>query len=238
VVALVALTGRRLGRRETWPYSGAAALARGYLDAIVQAGGQPVVVDDAPDPKALLARVDALVLTGGPDVDPARYGEEPHPSVYGVSRRVDDLECELADIAITRSIPTLAICRGIQVLNVARGGTLFQHITENPGVPAHGEPGVAGGARVHDVTLDRDSLLAEVMEATTVHVSCHHHQAVDRLGDGLQVVGRASDGIVEALELEGGFVLAVQWHPEDTAADDRVQQRLFDALVRHANLRR
>ena len=233
-MVVVAVTGRRLGRTDKWPYTGAAALPYSYLDAILRAGGEPVIVNDARDPKTLLARLDALVLTGGPDVDPALYGQAPHSAVYGVDRRADDFECALADAAVTRSVPTLAICRGFQLLNVARGGSLHQHIPEDPGVPAHGEPGVAGGARVHDVTLDRGSLLADVMETTTVRASCHHHQAIANLGDGLRVVGRAADGIVEALELDGAFVLAVQWHPEDTAGDDAVQQRLFDALVRKA----
>jgi len=233
-MVIVALTGRRLGRTDKWPYSGAAALPYAYVDAVVRAGGQPVIVNDARDPKELLARVDALVLTGGPDVDPQRYGEAAHPNVYGVDAADDDFECALAEAATVRSVPTLAICRGIQVLNVARGGTLFQHIPDDPGVPAHGEPGVAGGARRHEVALDADSLLADVMETTRVAASCHHHQAIDQLGDGLRVVGRAADGIVEALELDGAFMLAVQWHPEDTAADDRAQQRLFDAVVRRA----
>jgi putative glutamine amidotransferase len=233
-VVIVALTGRRLGRTDRWPYSRASTLPRPYLDAIVRAGGQPVIVDDAPDPKALLTRVDAMVLTGGPDVDPLLYGQAPDPSVYGVERSVDDFECALAEAATTRSVPTLAICRGIQILNVARGGTLFQHITDAPGVPAHGRPGEAGGAREHDLTIDARSLLAEVMETTRVVASCHHHQAIDALGDGLSVVARAADGIVEAVELDGAFVLAVQWHPEDTAPTDPAQQRLFDALVRKA----
>jgi len=233
-MVIVALTGRRLGRTDTWPYSGAAALPYAYVDAVVRAGGQPVIVNDARDPKELLTRVDALVLTGGPDVAPERYGETAHPNVYGVDTADDDFECALAEAATVRSVPTLAICRGIQVLNVARGGTLFQHIADDPGVPPHGQPGVAGGARRHEVTLDGDSLLADVMETTVFTASCHHHQAVDKLGDGLRVVGRAADGIVEALELDGAFMLAVQWHPEDTAADDRTQQRLFDAVVRRA----
>jgi gamma-glutamyl-gamma-aminobutyrate hydrolase PuuD len=233
-MVIVALTGRRLGRTDRWPYSGASALPRAYFDAVERAGGQPVLVDDARDPKALLARVDALVLTGGPDVDPALFGESAHPAVYGVDRRADDFESALADVAVARGIPLLAICRGFQVLNVARGGSLHQHITDDPGVPAHGRPGEAGGARMHEVQLDAGSLLADVMETTRARVSCHHHQAVAQLGDGLRTVGRASDGIVEAMELDASFVLAVQWHPEDTAADDRCQQRLFDAVVRRA----
>jgi gamma-glutamyl-gamma-aminobutyrate hydrolase PuuD len=233
-VVIVALTGRRLGRTEKWPYTGAAALPYSYVDAVLRAGGQPVIVNDARDPKALLARVDALVLTGGPDVDPARYGQTADPNVYGVDAADDDFECALAEAATVRSVPTLAICRGIQILNVARGGTLYQHIADDPGVRPHGQPGVAGGAKQHEVTLDADSLLADVMGTTRVTASCHHHQALNELGDGLRVVGRASDHIVEAVELDGAFVLAVQWHPEDTAADDRAQQRLFDALVSRA----
>jgi putative glutamine amidotransferase len=233
-MVIVAVTGRRLGRTDKWPYSRAATLPRGYLDGVARAGGQAVIVDDVRDPKALLARVDALVLTGGPDVDPALFGQDQHESVYGVERSVDEFEIALADVAVARSIPTLAICRGAQVLNVARGGSLFQHIPDNPGVPAHGRPGEAGGARVHDVQLDGGSLLAEVMGATTVAASCHHHQAIDALGDGLSVTARAADHIVEGLELDGAFVLAVQWHPEDTADSDRAQQKLFDALVRKA----
>ncbi len=233
-MVIVALTGRRLGRTEKWPYTHAAALPGAYIDAVLRAGGQPVIVNESTDPKELVARVDAVLLTGGPDVDPALYDEAVHPSVYGVDRGVDDFECALADAAITRSVPLLAICRGIQLLNVARGGTLHQHLPDDPGVPAHGQPGVAGGAREHEVTLDTDSLVAEVCGTTRVRASCHHHQAIAKLGDGLQVVGRAADGIIEALELDGGWMLAVQWHPEDTAADDPAQQRLFDALVRRA----
>ncbi len=233
-MVIVALTGRRLGRTDRWPYSGASALPRSYFDAVERAGAQPVLVDDARDPKALLARVDALVLTGGPDVDPALYGEAPHPAVYGVDRRADDFESALADVAVARGLPMLAICRGFQVLNVARGGSLHQHLADDPGVPPHGRPGEAGGARLHEVQLDADSMLADVMDATRVTASCHHHQAIARPGDGLRVVGRAPDGIIEAMELDGCFVLAVQWHPEDTAGDDPSQQRLFDALVRRA----
>ncbi|MCU1467041.1 MAG: putative glutamine amidotransferase [Actinomycetia bacterium] len=233
-MVMVALTGRRLGRTDKWPYTGAAALPYRYVEAVLRAGGQPVIVNDARDPKALMARVDALILTGGPDVDPGRYGETPHPSTYGVDRADDDFECAMAEAATVRSIPTLAICRGIQILNVARGGTLHQHIADDPGVPAHGQPGVAGGALQHQVMLDPDSLVADVMGATTITASCHHHQAIAKLGDGLRVVGRAHDKIVEALELDGTFLLAVQWHPEDTADTDPAQQRLFDALVRRA----
>lgn len=232
---IVALTGRRLGETARWPYPRAAALPRAYLDAVARAGGQAVVVDDVVDAPALVRRVDALVLTGGPDVDPACYGGEPHPAVYGADREVDEWECALARAAVAHGVPTLAICRGLQVLNVAYGGTLYPHLPEDPGVAPHGEPGVAGGARRHDVELEPGSLLATVTGGTSVRASCHHHQAVDRPGEGLAVTARAADGVVEALELDGAFVLAVQWHPEDTAGTDPAQQRLFDAIVRRAD---
>jgi gamma-glutamyl-gamma-aminobutyrate hydrolase PuuD len=223
-----------LGRTDKFPYSKAPTLPRAYFDAVERAGGVPVLVERAPDPKSLLSHFDALVLTGGPDVDPSRYGQEQHRSVYGVYSAIDDLECELLDAATARSVPVLAICRGFQVLNVARGGKLFQHIPEHPGVRAHGTPGEAGGAWEHEVRLEPRSLVAEIMETTRVVASCHHHQAIDALGDGLSVVGRAADGIVEALELDGAFVLGVQWHPEDTASTDPAQQNLFNALIRKA----
>src|SRR5262249_53084428 len=129
--------------------------------------------------------------------------------------------------------PTLAICRGVQVLNVALGGSLNQHIPDDPGTEPHGRPGEPNGGRLHDVTIDDGSRLAAGMGSTTRTASCHHHQAVDKVGDGLHVVARAADGIVEALELNRPeqWLLAVQWYPEDTAGSDPAQQNLFDTLV-------
>jgi len=227
-----------MGKLEHWPYTGAMAVARAYIDAVKRAGGQPIVVDDVADPKVFLERVDAVVLTGGPDVNPALYGEERQDTVYGVSRRADAFEIGVTEAAIAGGVPVLAICRGIQVLNVALGGSLYQHILDEPGVAAHGSPGVLGGARLHEVALENDSMTARVMGATRVTASCHHHQSLDRLGEGLRVVGRAADGIIEAVELDddNAFLLAVQWHPEDTAATDPAQQELFNALVRAVNL--
>ncbi len=231
---LVAVTGRRLGKREQWPYTGAAALPRAYLDAVVRAGGQPVVVDPSGDLTPLLDRVDAIVLTGGPDVDPSLYDEERHAEVYGVDRAADESEAALVRAAIERQTPTLAICRGLQVLNVALGGTLHQHIPDLPGVERHGRPGETGGAWLHDIDVTPESLLASVFDTTRVAGSCHHHQSVAKLGTGLRVTAVSDDGIVEGLELDDTWLLAVQWHPEDTADRDRAQQRLFDALVERA----
>jgi putative glutamine amidotransferase len=234
---LVAVTGRRLGeRRTTWPYARAAALPRAYLDAVRRAGADPVLLDAAPltrdDARSLVARFDALVLTGGPDVDPGGYGQAAHGETYGTDREADDFEVALFRAAVDGAVPTLAICRGAQVVNVALGGSLYQHIVEEPGVAPHGRPGEADGRYVHDVPLDAGSLLQKAMGTDVARCSCHHHQAVADVGDGLRVSARDHDGIVEGLELDGAPMLAVQWHPEDTAADDPAQQRLFEWLCR------
>ena len=158
------------------------------------------------------------MLTGGPDVDPACYGEERHAEVYGVDRAADEAELALVRAAIDRGVPTLAICRGLQVLNVALGGTLHQHIPELPGIERHGRPGEPAARGEHPVDVDgrfpaRDGVRhrrASPGRATTTRPST-------KLGDGLRVTATAADGIVEGLELDGAWVLAVQWHPEDTA---------------------
>src|SRR5262249_41595468 len=155
------------------------ALPARYLDSVRRAGGQPVVVDpEGADAETVVARVDALVLTGGPDVDPAYYGEAPHEKTYGVEPTHDEFEIALVRRAIDAQLPTLAICRGLQVLNVALGGTLYQHLPDDPGVAAHGKPGETGGELRHTVTVEPSSLLAQVTGATQLVASCHHHQAV------------------------------------------------------------
>jgi putative glutamine amidotransferase len=235
---IIAVTGRHLGRKPKWPYEGALALPRAYLDAVERAGGQPVVVERASDVDELVARIDGVVLTGGPDLDPAAWGEPRHPATYGVDPAADEFELALTRAAIAHEVPILAICRGMQVLNVALGGTLYQHILDDPGVERHGRPGEAGGALQHTVDVEPGSLLAAVTAATRVVASCHHHQAVAKVGDALRVTARAPDGIVEGLEHDDAWMLAVQWHPEDTAATDPEQQRLFDALVARASANR
>jgi putative glutamine amidotransferase len=235
---LVALTARRLadGRVRGWQSRGTGERA-GYMERVRAAGGLPVLLDpcelDADAADAVVVRFDALVLTGGPDIEPHRYGAPARPEVYGTDAIVDDFELALAGAALRHRTPLLAICRGIQVLNVACGGTLHQHIPALPGVDPHGRPGEAKGELIHTVELTEGSRLARVMRTTRPVCSCHHHQAIDRLGAGLRVTGVAADGIIEAVELEHGdaFVLAVQWHPEDTAPIDASQQALFDALV-------
>jgi putative glutamine amidotransferase len=207
-----------------------------YLEAVERAGGRPAVLHpvelEGGAGEAWLAPFDGLILTGGGDLDPSFYGEAAAPQVYGVDAVRDVFELELARAALKVGKPLLAICRGIQVVNVALGGTLDQHIIGKPGIEAHGVPG--GGVPVlHTVRVDPESELGRVMGVADVVSSCHHHQAIASLGHGLHSVAWTSDGIIEAVEgVEG--LLAVQWHPEDTAADDPAQQSLFDSLVERA----
>ncbi|HYV58680.1 MAG TPA: gamma-glutamyl-gamma-aminobutyrate hydrolase family protein [Acidimicrobiia bacterium] len=228
----------KAGRVQGWEKPGVAAPAP-YVEALQRAGAleailMPVAIDDG-DAGEILDRFDGLLLLGGGDLEPEEYGQERREAVYGVIPHRDRFEIALARAAVARRLPTLAICRGHQVLNVALGGSLDQHITDRSGIAAHGKPGVPGGSSVHDVDLEPGSRLAEAMGVTHASVSSHHHQAVDRTGDGLRVTARASDGIVEGIELDGeAWIVGAQWHPEDTAVDDPAQQRLFDSFVRRA----
>jgi putative glutamine amidotransferase len=228
----------RSGRIEGWVDAGV-AVPEPYLAALKRAGAQEAVLmpeamspTDAAD---LLDHFDGLLLLGGGDLDPGTYGAVPDTHNYGMSDPRDAFELALARAAIDRGLPTLAVCRGSQVLNVGLGGSLDQHITGRDGLIGHGTPGVEGGATLHPVSIDADSRLGRAMDAATAEVSSHHHQAMDRLGAGLRVTARAPDGIVEGIELDGdAWIVGAQWHPEDTAGRDPVQQSLFDAFVREA----
>jgi putative glutamine amidotransferase len=207
-----------------------------YLDAVERAGGRPAVLHPVElDPgtgEEWLSVFAGLVLTGGGDLDPSFYGQAPAPQLYGVDAVRDVFEIELARAALNLGSPLLAICRGIQVVNVVLGGTLEQHIIGKPGIEEHGVPG--GGVPVrHTVRVDPESDLGRVMGVGEVVSSCHHHQAIATLGGGLRPVAWTEDGIIEAVEGLAGLI-AVQWHPEDTAAEDPAQQRLFTALVERA----
>jgi putative glutamine amidotransferase len=233
---LVAVPAYLLGpsRVEGWTATAVAA-PEPYLVGLRRAGATGTVVMpselDEREADELLERFDGLMLIGGGDLDPASYGRPPAEEVYGVNPRRDGFELALARAALARGMPTLAICRGHQVLNVALGGTLVQHIV--PGDVPHGVPGVAGGSMLHAVELQEGSRLAGVLGTSRAHISSQHHQAIEKLGDGLEAVAWADDGVIEAIELTGDkrWVIGVQWHPEDTAGSDPGQQRLFDAFV-------
>ncbi|MEI2639370.1 MAG: gamma-glutamyl-gamma-aminobutyrate hydrolase family protein [Microthrixaceae bacterium] len=235
----IGLTARRRGVDQPNPLVESIALQATYSDAVERAGGLPVLLAprelDPDDARRIVATLDALISTGGTDVDPGIYGQEPHPTVKVVDQLQDSFELALLEAALETDVPLLCICRGLQLLNVSKGGTLHQHIPDMPGIGEHGIP-FGGGGTIHSVTVDAGTRLGDVLGTTSPMVECHHHQAVDRVGDGLSVIARAADGTVEALEVVGrtAWTVAVQWHPEDTAGSDPHQQRVFDELVRAA----
>jgi putative glutamine amidotransferase len=237
---LVGITGRPIAAGKVGS-SAAVGVGVGYLAALERAGASPVVLSpralDTDSARSLLRSVDGVLFLGGPDVDPKLYGGATHPSIVGTDVADDQFEIALARAALDDDVPMLAICRGIQVLNVALGGTLIADLHGVDGVGAHGRPGVPNGATENVVTLDAGSLLAKTTGVDRITCSCHHHQALDRLGTGVRVTGRADDDVIEGVEVDGAWALAVQWHPEDTAGDDPAQQRLFDGLVTEARNR-
>jgi len=213
-----------------------------YLHAVQQAGGVPVLLPphlDAGARAALLDRLDGLVLSGGGDIDPARYGETRHPRTADVSPERDELELSLVHRALERATPLLAICRGIQVLNVALGGTLYQDLPDDPGGPiAHAQAEPRPRATHLVKVMAEGTRLGAIVSDAELAVNSFHHQGLCRLGDGLREVAWAADGLVEAVELTGDrFVVGVQWHPEDLVGHDPAARRLFAAVVDAARLR-
>jgi putative glutamine amidotransferase len=201
------------------------ALGMTYLRAITDAGGMPVVLPPLGDAEALLERLDGVCLSGGPDLDPEAYGAvERHAELGPTEPDLDTFELALARAADASGVPLLGICRGAQALNVARGGTLHQHV----GAHRQTEPATA---TTHSVHVDPGTRLAQLVGTRPLRVNSFHHQAVDVLGRGLRAVARAADGTIEAVEAPGPrFVLGVQWHAEGLVGQPR-HRALFEALV-------
>jgi len=207
------------------------SLPAAYVDAVRTAGGVPVLLAPGePEAGAVLDAVDAVVFAGGGDLDPARTGGE-HDTNYAVDPERDDFELAVLEHALADERPVLAICRGLQLLNVARGGTLHAHLPDVFGdAVAHRVPPL--DPVHHAVRLEPGTALASHFESDELEIASWHHQAVDRLGAGLRPVAWAPDGVVEALELEGApWVLAVQWHPELQREPESPQLGLFRGLV-------
>ena len=229
VTGVPIVAGGVLGWRQ-----GAVACTAAYLEALDRAGADGAVLMpaavDARTAAARLQRFDGLVLVGGGDVDPGCYGAEARPEVTHVNPARDGFEIPLVRAAVDAGLPTLAICRGAQVLNVALGGTLHQHISDRDDLLAHRSPGGSEGV-LHAVRAKPGSRVAKAMGAERAQAFSHHHQALDRLGEGLVPVAWSDDGLLEAVEREEGWVLGLQWHAEATAAADPLQQAVFDTLV-------
>ena len=216
------------------------AIATGYTEAVEAAGGVPLVIPPQQgNIDAILSIVDGVILSGGGDIDPALYGDSDlHEKTYGIHAGRDDLELAIAKEAVERDLPVLCICRGIQVLNVALGGTLIQdvpdqysseiqHRQQDEGIPKE-EPG-------HRVSVSPGSLLEQTYGTSEIEVNSFHHQAIKDLAPGLEINGVATDEIVEAVSHpESTWILGVQWHPEMMFRDHPEHLKPFSALVAHA----
>ena len=199
-----------------------------YVRSVERAGGRPLLVPPSEeDVEETLDVLDAVIFSGGSDLDPATYGQQPHPETDGVLEGRDRAELALLEAALARDMPVLAVCRGSQVLNVARGGDLVQHLPDVVGDEKHKH--TPGTFADHDVTLEDGTRLASLL-GERAPVKSHHHQGFGRVGEGLRVAAHAEDGTIEAVEdPQQRFALGVLWHPE--AGEDA---RLFEELVREA----
>ena len=206
-----------------------------YVSSVQRTGAIAVLLPvDARAPLELLDRVDALLLIGGADVDPATYGAEREPATEATYRERDEFEIALLHGAMARGLPVLAICRGMQILNVALGGTLNQDLVAPDGSHPHRRFIGTFEGTDHLVTLTPGSLAAEAAGEERTEARCHHHQAIGRLGEGLVASAIADDGVIEAIETaDGSWTLGVQWHPE-TVARTRLFHALHDAASRYA----
>lgn len=208
-----------------------------YSDAIVKAGGAPLILPATAPPELagdMLDRVDGLLISGGPDISPARFGSEPHPSVKPLLPRREDFAFRVFEEAERRDMPILAICLGIQVVNVGRGGTLVQDIPSQLETTIKHRPDEGEDYPEHPAHVAPDTLLASIVGAGEITVNSSHHQAIERVGEGLVVTARAEDGIIECLEdPTKRFLLGIQWHPERLTDRPR-HLALFEALVEAA----
>ena len=244
---LIAVVAYHLGedRVARWP-EGGYGVPKLYLDALRRAGARAAILSPGEEgtPEEILEPFDGLLLVGGGDIDPARYGGGSSEHLYGIEPDRDEFEIELLRAADRIALPTLSICRGLQVMNVAFGGTLHQHLPGVPGLIQHGVP-IEGTLTTHEVTPTPGSRLSAVTMAGLLAAASHHHQGIDRLGEGLEATGRTEDGLIEAIERvvpdqqdpRATWMVGVQWHPEETAEHDPAQQSLFDALFLLARLR-
>jgi putative glutamine amidotransferase len=205
-----------------------------YHRSVAAAGGIPIVLPFI-NPEAALeaaALCDGIIMSGGEDVDPLYYGEEPHPHLGYTNRERDETELALIRHALDHNIPLLAVCRGVQILNVALGGTLIQDIPSQWSEPLQHSQKAERSRDTHAVALEPGSWLAEILGEQRIRVNSLHHQALKDVADDLKVAAKASDGIIEAVEYTGSsFAIGVQWHPESMTATNPLMKRLFEAFI-------
>jgi putative glutamine amidotransferase len=214
------------------PPSRMLALGLSYLEAVGEAGGIPVILAPLPARRleAIIDRLDGICLSGGPDIEPGCYGAEPHHELGPTEHDVDVFELGLVRAARRRGLPVLAICRGMQVMNVARGGTLLQHLPDLGDDIAHRQSDPASQP-THEVAIASESRLSKLTGAERLEVNSFHHQAIDVLGSGLEPVAWSHDGVIEAVEVPAEpFTIGVQWHAE-CLTDRPEQAALFEGLV-------
>jgi len=237
---LIGITGRRAEARLIGAPAGfhdapADIYLEEYASSIRREGGLPVHIPLEIDAEALIERIDGLIIAGGEDVDPELYGQQREAHTEPGDGLRDQSELALFQAAVAHGVPVLGICRGNQLINVARGGTLVQHLEESEDQLAHFHGDRPRAEQVQEVVIDPDSALYGVYGERAL-VNSFHHQAVDRLGEGVRVVARASDGVVEAIEIEGAEVIGVQWHPECFAGDPLFER--FVTTAAQARVRR
>ncbi len=209
---------------------------RNYSEAIARAGGIPLMAASLEPELAagFLEGIDGVVFSGGVDVDPIHFGQQPHRDLGSVDVERDRFELALYRAARERNLPILGVCRGFQLMNIAQGGTLHQHLGADFSSLGHAQ-GDSGGEPYHTVTLAADSELGRAFGSTEIRTNSYHHQGIDVLGQDLRAVGHASDGLVEAVEgTSGAFLIGVQWHPEMSQAKYPEQLAPFTAFIKAA----
>jgi putative glutamine amidotransferase len=218
---------------------GTLSVGKEYLESVLKAGGLPLIVpyvEDAESIRRIAERIDGLLLTGGGDIDPAWFGEEPIPGLGWIDPKRDHLEICLVRRMLEENKPILAICRGCQILNVAAGGDMFQDLYgQREGLLQHRQKAPRFHLS-HSVEVAEGSLLHRIAGSSAIKVNSFHHQAVRKVAPGFIACATAKDGVIEGVEsVRHPFVLGVQWHPEHLSATDDVSRRLFEAFVRAAS---
>ncbi len=228
-------TYRQQGQTGVWDTE-MAMIPAFYIEGITRAGGLAIMLPPqqltSAEAKDIVSSLDGLMLCGGRDIDPSRYGQSPHREAEEPDKLRDSLEEQLLSAAIDADVPFLGICRGAQMLNINRGGTLIQHLPDVVGDNRYQK----GNAEFTpaDVEVDKSSILGSLVGEKVSNAALYHHQAIDDLGQGLKITAKSEDGIVEAVELaDHPFGVAVQWHPEQTLDDLRIFEGLIEAARKY-----